>query len=160
MFCLRTIKMVSLRELIYHEFYLLLALIYRCFRDYYMCLLYALECFQVQVHFGELWWVWSFLRCRTAQMRQMFSYELRPFYGAIEPIFWHKIYLWVIFPMPLVWGQLASYSRIYARFTEEWYVCLARESCRGDEGMSIDGAPLVSIDGDSRMQAEYISRST
>ena len=35
-------------------------------------------------------------------------------------------------------------------------VCLARESCRGDEGLSIVGAPLVSIDGDARIRAENI----
>ncbi|KAF2588458.1 hypothetical protein F2Q70_00038482 [Brassica cretica] len=39
-------------------------------------------------------------------------------------------------------------------------VSLERESCRGDEGTSIDGAPLVSIDGDSRTWDEYISRPT
>uniref|UniRef100_M4F1N6 Uncharacterized protein n=1 Tax=Brassica campestris TaxID=3711 RepID=M4F1N6_BRACM len=37
---------------------------------------------------------------------------------------------------------------------------LMRESCRGDEGTSIDGAPLVSIDEDSRTRAKYISRLT
>ena len=35
-----------------------------------------------------------------------------------------------------------------------------RESCRRDEGTSIDGAPLVSIDGDAITRAEYISRPT
>ncbi|KAF2584615.1 hypothetical protein F2Q70_00035288 [Brassica cretica] len=39
--------------------------------------------------------------------------------------------------MPPVLGQSASCSRRYARFTEEWSVCLARGSCRGDEGLSI-----------------------
>ncbi|KAF3586327.1 hypothetical protein F2Q69_00029528 [Brassica cretica] len=44
----------------------------------------------------------------------------------------------------------------YARFTEEWSVCLARGSCRGDEGLSIDETALVSIDGDARIWAEHI----
>ncbi|KAF2584939.1 hypothetical protein F2Q70_00036189 [Brassica cretica] len=35
-----------------------------------------------------------------------------------------------------------------------------RESCRGDERTSIDGAPLVSIDGDSRTRTEYVPRPT
>ncbi|KAF2611679.1 hypothetical protein F2Q70_00013179 [Brassica cretica] len=41
--------------------------------------------------------------------------------------------------------------RRYARFAEEWSVCLARESCRGDEGPLIDDTALVSIDGDARI---------
>ena len=32
-----------------------LAMLYRCFRVYYMGLEYVLECFQVQVSSGELW---------------------------------------------------------------------------------------------------------
>ncbi|WZY93543.1 hypothetical protein YC2023_065872 [Brassica napus] len=40
----------------------------------------------------------------------------------------------------------------YACFTEEWSVCLARGSCRGDERLLIDGAPLVSIDSDARIR--------
>ena len=55
-------------------------------------------------------------------------------------------------------GQSASCSRRYARFTEEWSVCLARGSCRGDEGLSIDNTTLVSIDSDARMWAKHISR--
>ncbi|KAF3559975.1 hypothetical protein F2Q69_00015493 [Brassica cretica] len=47
-------------------------------------------------------------------------------------------------------------SSSYARFTEEWSVCLARGSCRGDEGLSIDVAALVSIDSDDRIWAEHI----
>ncbi|WZZ59442.1 hypothetical protein YC2023_059549 [Brassica napus] len=47
--------------------------------------------------------------------------------------------------------QNASYSKGYVRFTEEWSVCLARGSCRGDEGLSIDGSPLPSVDGDARI---------
>ncbi|KAG5388361.1 hypothetical protein IGI04_029902 [Brassica rapa subsp. trilocularis] len=39
-------------------------------------------------------------------------------------------------------------------------VSLERESCRGDEGTSINGTPLMSIDGDSGTWAEYISRPT
>ncbi|KAF2560568.1 hypothetical protein F2Q70_00016910 [Brassica cretica] len=50
--------------------------------------------------------------------------------------------------MPPVLGQSNGYIRSYSRFTEEWSICLARESCRGDEGTSIDGAPLVSIKGE------------
>ena len=95
-------------SVIFHEFYSFLAMIYRCFRDYYMYLKCVLECFQVHVRFGELWWfwgLWSLLRYRTAQMRQMFSYGWRASPGAIEPMFVFKIELWVSFPMPLVWGQ-------------------------------------------------------
>ncbi|KAF2611763.1 hypothetical protein F2Q70_00010776 [Brassica cretica] len=44
----------------------------------------------------------------------------------------------------------------YARFTEEWPVCLARRSCRGDEGLSIDETALVSIDSDARIWAEHV----
>ena len=35
-------------------------------------------------------------------------------------------------------GQSPSCSRSYAHFTEEWSVCLARGSCRGDEGLLIN----------------------
>ncbi|KAL0711859.1 hypothetical protein Bca4012_018837 [Brassica carinata] len=56
--------------------------------------------------------------------------------------------------MPPVWGQSASCSRSYACFTEERSVCLAKESCREDEWMSIDATALVSIDMDLRMWAE------
>ncbi|KAF2544799.1 hypothetical protein F2Q70_00020879 [Brassica cretica] len=59
--------------------------------------------------------------------------------------------------MPPVLGQSASCSRGYARFTEEWSVCLARGSCRGDEGLSIDNTALVSIDSDARTWAKHIS---
>ena len=58
--------------------------------------------------------------------------------------------------MPPVWGQSAPCSSSYARFTEEWSFCLARGSCRGDEGLSIDVAALVSIDSDARIWAEHI----
>ncbi|KAF2571613.1 hypothetical protein F2Q70_00004328 [Brassica cretica] len=47
-------------------------------------------------------------------------------------------------------------SRSYARFTEEWSICLARGSCRGDEGPSIDDTAFVSIDGDARIWVEHI----
>ncbi|KAF2534272.1 hypothetical protein F2Q70_00029966 [Brassica cretica] len=50
-----------------------------------------------------------------------------------------------------------SGSRGYARFTEEWSVCLARGSSRGDEGLLIDVAALVSVDSDAKM---YIPSST
>ena len=76
----------------------------------------------------------------------------------IPPLYWahrHKIELWVSFPMQPVWGQSASYRRSYACFTEEWPVCLARGSCRGDEGLSIDGSPLPSIDGDAKTWAKH-----
>ncbi|KAF2531284.1 hypothetical protein F2Q70_00029975 [Brassica cretica] len=49
-----------------------------------------------------------------------------------------------------------SHGLIYARFTEEWSVCLARGSCRRDEGLSINIAALVSVDSDARMRAEHI----
>ena len=64
--------------------------------------------------------------------------------------------LWVIFPIPPVWGQSASCGRSYAHFTEEWTVCLARGNCRGDEGLSIDITAFVSIDCDARIWAEHI----
>ncbi|KAF3527190.1 hypothetical protein F2Q69_00048523 [Brassica cretica] len=48
------------------------------------------------------------------------------------------------------------YKRRYASFTEEWSVYLARGSRRGDEGLSIDGAPLPSIDEDARIWAEQM----
>ncbi|KAF3575387.1 hypothetical protein F2Q69_00059161 [Brassica cretica] len=60
------------------------------------------------------------------------------------------------FPVPPVLGQPASCSRSYTHFTEEWSVCLARGSCQGDEGLSIDVAALVSIDSDARIWAEHI----
>ena len=60
--------------------------------------------------------------------------------------------------MPPVLGQSASCNRGYARFTEEWSVCLAKGSCRGDEGLSIDNTTLVSIDSDARTWAKHISR--
>ena len=59
-------------------------MVYDLFREYYMGLKYVLECFQVQVRFGELWWFWSFLRCSTAQTRHMFSYEWRHSHGVIK----------------------------------------------------------------------------
>ncbi|CAG7863766.1 unnamed protein product [Brassica rapa] len=59
--------------------------------------------------------------------------------------------------MPPVSGQSASCSRSYARFTEEWSVCLARGSCREEEAASIDAAFCTSIDGDPR---SYIHIST
>ncbi|KAF2576249.1 hypothetical protein F2Q70_00003091 [Brassica cretica] len=77
------------------------------------------------------------LNTRAAQTHQMFSYEWGPC---------HR--------------QSASYSISYDCFTEEWSVCLARGSCRGDKGRSIDGAPLPSIYGDARIWAEHILRAT
>ena len=62
--------------------------------------------------------------------------------------------------MPPVWGQSASCRRSYACFTEEWSVCLSRGSCRGNEGLSVDGAPLPSIDCDDRTWTKHISRPT
>ncbi|KAF3513900.1 hypothetical protein F2Q69_00004184 [Brassica cretica] len=56
----------------------------------------------------------------------------------------------------LVLGQSASSSRSYARFTEEWSVCLVRRSCREEERMSIDAELMISIDMDARMWAEHI----
>ena len=87
----------------------------------------------------------------------MSSYGWRPSHRQIESILWYKIALWFIFQMPPVWGQSASLSISYVRFTEEWSVCLARGSCRGDEGLSIDNTALVSIDSDSRTWAKHIS---
>ena len=42
----------------------------------------------------------EYFECRTALTCQMFRYEWRPYHGAIELIFLHKIYLGVSFPMP------------------------------------------------------------
>ncbi|KAF2555051.1 hypothetical protein F2Q68_00016119 [Brassica cretica] len=39
------------------------------------------------------------------------------------------------------------WSLLSSELHRQWSVCLARGSCRGDGGLSIDGAPLVSIDG-------------
>ena len=75
----------------------------------------------------------------------MFIYGWRPLHGAIEPIFWHKIVIWVRFPIPPVWGQSASCRRGYDRFTEERSVCLAIGSCQGDKGLSIDDTTLVTV---------------
>ncbi|KAF3557899.1 hypothetical protein F2Q69_00013140 [Brassica cretica] len=52
--------------------------------------------------------------------------------------------------------QKASWSRSYTRCTEEWLVCLARGSCRGDEGLSIDETVFVSVYSDTRIWAEHI----
>ncbi|KAF3586441.1 hypothetical protein F2Q69_00029956 [Brassica cretica] len=45
------------------------------------------------------------------------------------------------------------WSLLSSELHRQWSVCLARGSCRGDGGLSIDGAPLVSIDGDARIWA-------
>ncbi|KAF3487150.1 hypothetical protein F2Q69_00052921 [Brassica cretica] len=58
--------------------------------------------------------------------------------------------------MPPVLSQSASCSRSYVCFTEAWSVCLARGSCQGDEGLSIDVTALVSVDSDVRIRAEHI----
>ncbi|KAF3586437.1 hypothetical protein F2Q69_00029952 [Brassica cretica] len=58
--------------------------------------------------------------------------------------------------MPPVLGQSAFCSRGYPRVNEEWSVCPARGSCRGDEGLSIEETSLVSIDSDARIWAEHI----
>ncbi|KAF2555721.1 hypothetical protein F2Q68_00015711 [Brassica cretica] len=50
---------------------------------------------------------------------------------------------WSLFRVVTGSGKSASCNRSYARFTEEWSVCLARGSCRGDEGLSIDETALV-----------------
>ena len=128
-FCLRTSKRVSLGELISHGFYPLLAMVYKCFNIYLLRHRVYFEYLQVQWRFGGMWWFWCLLEpfeCRAAEMHQMFSYGLRPSLRNIEPIFLHKIYIWVSFPIPPVWGHSASYSISYVCFTEEWSVCLAR----------------------------------
>ncbi|KAF3508943.1 hypothetical protein F2Q69_00007183 [Brassica cretica] len=53
--------------------------------------------------------------------------------------------------MPPVSGQSASCSRSCPRYTERCSVCLARGSCRGDEGLSIYETTLASVDGDARI---------
>ncbi|KAF3564640.1 hypothetical protein DY000_02015900 [Brassica cretica] len=55
------------------------------------------------------------------------------------------------------WKSVQS-CRSYARFTEGWSVYLARGSCGGDKGLSIDNTALVSIDSDSRTWVKHISR--
>ncbi|WZZ32268.1 hypothetical protein YC2023_015669 [Brassica napus] len=52
--------------------------------------------------------------------------------------------------------QNCTNARSYACFIEEWLVCLARGSCRGDEGLSIDETTLVSIESDATIWAEHI----
>ncbi|KAG5375352.1 hypothetical protein IGI04_039948 [Brassica rapa subsp. trilocularis] len=61
--------------------------------------------------------------------------------------------------MPPVSGQSASCSRSYARFTEEWSVCLARGSCREEKAASIDAALCTSIDGDLRSYLHISTRA-
>ena len=60
------------------------------------------------------------LRCKTAHMRQIFSYGWRSSHGFIEPIFLHKIELWVSLPMPPIWSQSTSCSKSYARLIKDW----------------------------------------
>ena len=55
-------------------------------------------------------------------------------------------------------SEVNQHPVAYARCTEEWPVCLARGSCRGDEGLSIDKTALVSIDSDARTWAKHITR--
>ena len=134
-----------------HGFYPLLAMVYKCFNIYLLRYRVYLECLQVQGRFGRKWWFWCLLEhfeCRAAKTRQMSSYGWRPSQRYIE--------LLVKFPMPPVWGQSASYSRSYARFTGELSVCLARGSCREEERMLIDAELLTLIDMDARMRAEHI----
>ena len=145
-------------ELIDHGFYPFSAMVYKYFNIYLLLYIVYLEYLQVQVRSGEIWWFWSLLRCRTTQTHHIFSYGWRPSHRYTEPIFWQKIELLVSFPMPPVWGQSASRSRSYSCFTEEWSVCLARGSCRGDKGLSIDDTALVSIHSDSRTWIKHISR--
>ena len=52
-FCLRTSKRVSLGELIDHGFYLLLAMVYKCFKIYLLLYRVYLEYLQVQVPFAR-----------------------------------------------------------------------------------------------------------
>lgn len=127
-------------------------MVYNLYRVYYMILEYVLECFQIQVHCRELWWFWSFLRCRTSQMRPNFSHRWRPFHFAMELIFWRKIELWVIFPLPPVLRSIQWLGLMLCMFY--WRVVRLycemklprRWSCQGDEGTSIDGAPSFGVD--------------
>ena len=166
-FCLRTSKRVTLMEFIDHGFYPLLAMVYKCFNIYLLLYTVYLECLQVQVRSGEIWWFWSLLSADLHRLIRCLAMDwnfptvrLSPYSWPkkkkIESIFWHKIELWVRFPMPSVSGQSASCSRSYARFTEEWSVCLARGSCREEKAASIDAAFCTSIDGDPRSWALYI----
>ena len=143
-------------KMIDHRFYPLSAMVYKCFNIYLLLYRVYLEYLQVQVRSGEIWWFWSLLRCRTAQTCRMSSYGWRHSDRYIELIFWKRIELGVIFPMPPVWGQSASYSRSYSCFTNEVSVCLARGSCREHKGVSIDAALCISIDKNPRMWAEHI----
>ena len=77
--------------LIDHEFYPLLAMVYKCLNIYLLLYRVYLEYLQVQVLSGEIWWFWSLLRCRTAQTCQISSNRWRPFSHNIKLTFWHKI---------------------------------------------------------------------
>ncbi|KAF3497377.1 hypothetical protein DY000_02052917 [Brassica cretica] len=72
---------------------------------------------------------WSLLRCRAAQTCQMFRYGWRPSIIRSE-----------VMPVLLRSGQSVSRER----------------AVYGTNGMSIDGEPLPSIDGDARIWAEHI----
>ena len=96
-------------------------MVYKCFNIYLLRYRVYLECLQVHRRFGGKWWFWCLLEpfeCKAAQTRQMFSYGWRPSHRFIDPILWHKIEIWVSFPMPPVWSQSASYSRSYTCLTE------------------------------------------
>ena len=81
---------------IYHEFYPLLAMVYECFRVYYMGFEYVSDTFwRPLVILGLL----ELFEYRTTHTYHVFKYEWRPSHGAIEPIFGHKIEFLVSFPM-------------------------------------------------------------
>ena len=46
---------------IYHGFYPLVAMVYRCFKIYLLLYRVYLESLQVHVRSGEIWWFWSLL---------------------------------------------------------------------------------------------------
>ena len=91
--------------------------------------------------------------CRTAHTYQMFRYGWRHFQDGQNFELAFQCHRLEVNPtvrsevMPILLKSGQSVQR-------------ERESYREDEGTSIDGAPLVSIDGDSRTRAEYISRQT
>ena len=70
------------------------------------------------------------LRCKTAQIDQKFSNGWRPSHGDINLIFWHKIDIWVSFPILSGWGQSRYWIKSYDCFTEKCSFWRAKRRCR------------------------------
>ena len=62
--------------LIYHRFYPLLAMVYRCFRNYPLCFGVFLTLLQVQGWFGEKWWSGCILEIKWEEARSWLSNHL------------------------------------------------------------------------------------